>query len=355
MINRFLQSLKITRLAIALARFDALSALDFPGIKKACFPARFFAGGAECRKGGINSFLEKYDSPFLRSFFSSLLWRQPDILSAVACPHPESPVSENKNFYISLFRQLVKYSPELRPAYKTFMQQLDFLSDRRLYAGELEYLADKESGFDKKLSWEIDWINQSKEKLCLTFPDKTVFSDSLGKKSQQTLAGLWGYLFFEKSVLIPGWASIASDKKNNVNFYYPDAVFPADSRLQNYAVAALTENRLPKSYAEFLFQKGLFRLRRFCPDVDFNKSWREYLQVSYREQTPQEPSEAYLKSLSNTDFAAGFTPPVPLTPLSRFAELSKPKKLTKDRRFANSSPLVAVGLALLIFLLLKYF
>ena len=129
----------------------------------------------------------------------------------------------------------------------------------------------------------------------------------------------------------------------------------ADSLLKNFACAHILQSRRPQHYAEYKFVLGLNGLKQLCPSVSIKELWANYLNKHYKMPQKSAPSADYMQKMQEVGLSAGVSKAADLTPLSHIKELHFSKNLQKDRRFKNSSPLVILAIALMIYVLLKYF
>ena len=162
MINKFLQFIKKQRLAIRLAWFDCLFVIEGLQTFSYALPlARFFRR----RLSGDNiqhlhNFLIYNQNPLFFALYEEAASRQ-DIFAAPVYVFPVSDKqfagdmlyrlaagSEDKKFYLSLFREIVRRDyPELRAQYKVFERRLDTIYDMRFRASEMELLCEASVGF----------------------------------------------------------------------------------------------------------------------------------------------------------------------------------------------------------------
>lgn len=360
MITDFLQSLKIIRLAKEFAYMNLPEFFDLAGLKgyRKFVKSRELASQDSPLSKRIQKALIQNPNEYFKSFVSEIFY---DLL--------DSPInlemSKSKNtkenpqqieLYRSVFHKMILSDSRYQAAYQNFSHQIDMLSDKRLAASEIEELFSAEANNKDILVYEVDWTHTTKQNLEIYPLQASYTAKNLPTKIlEEKLAHLWAEIFFESSKLIYGWQSIIYNEQAEINFYCPEYMLSADSRLKNFACTHILQNRRPQNYTEYKFVLGLNGIKALCPSVNVKDIWANYLNKHYEIPQKNTPSADYMQKMQEVGLSAGVSKAVDLTPLSHIKELHFSKNLQKDRRFKNSSPLVILAIALMIYVLLKYF
>ena len=125
--------------------------------------------------------------------------------------------------------------------------------------------------------------------------------------------------------------------------------------LPNFALKHIQKAQNPQQYLEHKFAVAYNRLKRLCPQIDVAKELAPYCRKRYEKNIKAEEKEDLLANMSNLGFAINTKNKIELTPPSRIKRLQSPKIFGKEKEFRNSSPLLFLLLAAMIYALLKYF
>ena len=351
--NNIFQSLKIVRLAILLARAGLPQILDYLPLRWGWIIGKFF-GARVTRQSdaALLRFMQSDACPILKLLVSELCWRQ----DLPAVDLRQSPTDEDF-FWSPVARSILslraKHSADNLAAYKSFMRRQDMLFDKRLYAAEVEAVQAAGSGCPELLPIEIDWPACSQTELSMHFPPAAKFITELDSSAQTQLSLLWEKMFFGDSALLSNWSEVACSGEQ-LTFCNATISGHASAGLKNFLVRHLHKGVSPSTYEQYRLTQSLAHLRRLCPQVDLLRLWQSSLSTRYQDSSATPPPQ-YLQALQQTDYRAGLAEPLPLTDPQDLTHLLKPQDLSRNKRFANSSLVVVWGIAILIYILLKYF
>lgn len=370
MINKFLQFIKKQRLAIRLARFDCLFVIAGLQTFKYALPlARLFRR----RLNGDNiqhlhNFLIFSQNPLLFALYEEAASRQ-DIFATPVYVFPVSDKrfagdllyclaadSEDKKFYLSLFREIVRRDyPELRAQYKVFERRLDTVYDMRFRASEMELLCEASAGFSGFCPYEVDWLKTTKNKLYLCFDVPARSKRILSAAEQENLSRLFAYLFFEKSLFVSYWRSLCTGDNSRVSFLDFDAVYPVTPELKNYLLNFVGRQQKPARPEEYKLQRAVMVLQDFCPDINVFAAWSDYLNLTDFSSRVHSDNDNLLAQLKSGGLDLGQYRPVELRSPEELAYLLETKDLKKGAQFRKSSVIYWGPMAVLFYVLLNYF
>ncbi len=185
---------------------------------------------------------------------------------------------------LRLFREILAAGfPQFMPLADTLSERLDRLRDMRLYASDIQHLADSAASFEKTFVPEIDWIRTTKEELFFFPDDKVVLAEKLTPRQQKALAGLFACLLFERSLFVSSWRRVAVKDREQVAFTDFDFVYGADEALKDYALSLAAQKELlpagglmPSSAGELKLCRAVALLKTWCPAVDVAVVFGEY-------------------------------------------------------------------------------
>lgn len=356
MTKQILQSLKIFRLATALARWDLLELIDSPTTGIYVLWGKLWQKKSnDTLKSRINGFLEKETDELQKIFVSESGYEYVDFLPLEQLKTEKEISMEEAETYTILFRRLACFCPRLRTALPIFISRIDIARDKRLQASETEEYIRLSGKNEKALVYEVDWIKTDKFNLKLELPPQTKIGDELSAESQKALINIWADLFFEEDVLLWNWGEVISNEKNEAGFLSPDCLITIDSAVKNFALKHIQKAQNPQQYLEHKFVVAYNRLKRLCPQIDVAKELTPYCRKRYEKNIKAEEKEDLLANMSNLGFAINTKNKIELTPPSRIKRLQSPKIFGKEKEFRNSSPLLFLLLAAMIYALLKYF
>ena len=161
-------------------------------------------------------------------------------------------------------------------------------------------------------------------------------------------------MFFQKSILVSNWQDIAQ-QKDDIMFHNFSLMHQTPAQLKNYAVRFLLNHDAPQNYAQHRLAQALIRMEQTCPQVKFRQAYGAELSSHYEEKSPALISADYRAALQQTEYGRLLPSPIELPSAAEVSHLLKPQNYSRDKRFANSSLIVVWSLALMIYLLLKYF
>lgn len=278
------------KLALKLARFDLLFLVnDLSYFKLVIKPASLFVKPSPLSiPQRIQNFLNSspgYLPDLLVSEFSSIAFSQkklffylpslPSSFEAGSVLVKENIELRDSSFYLSLFKgMLITDFPQFLPAFSFFTKRLDLVSDRRLYAAELDNLLTQSTDSQKFLPLQINWIKTSSEELYLDLSSNIELTTILDEQSQRNFAELFFNHLFEKSIFISYWENVAVDSSGRVAMIDFDYIYSASEELKQFA---LDINRNPQSFEEQKLAYALKLLESYCPLVNLNE-----LLVSYQ-------------------------------------------------------------------------
>lgn len=357
MITDFLQSIKIINLSKKMVELNLPEFLNISGLRGYQKFVRKQKSNSQDSSlpQRLQNALSLSQDAYFRAFVSELFYDYLDYPCLKEKDDSDSPAQVE--VYRNVFHKVIMSDSRYQAAYQNFSHQVDMLSDKRLAASEIEELFSAEINNKNILVYEVDWAHTTKENLEI-YPLKAEYTTNQSlptKVMEEKLAQLWAELFFESSKLIYGWQSIIYNEDAEINFYCPKYMLSADSLLKNFACAHILQSRRPQHYAEYKFVLGLNGLKQLCPSVNIKELWANYLNKHYKMPQKSAPSADYMQKMQEVGLSAGVSKAADLTPLSHIKELHFSKNLQKDRRFKNSSPLVILAIALMIYVLLKYF
>lgn len=370
MINKFLQFIKKQRLAILLARFDCLFVISGLQTFKYAFPwiKLFRRKRPGDKTERLRNFLMTVQNPLFFAVYEEAASRQ-DIFAAPVYVFPEderqfagdelykrSVASEDKNFYRSLLREIVRRDyPELREQYKVFERRLDTIYDMRFLASEMELVCEAVSGFAGFCPYEVDWLKTTREKLCLSFEYPARSKRILKPREQENLSRLFAYMFFEKSLFVSYWRSLCVGDHSQVSFLDFDAVYPVTPELKKYLLRFVQNQQNPHRPEEYKLRRAIMVLQEFCPDINIFAAWDEYLNPADFSPRVRSDNDNLLAQLKNGGFDLGQYQPVELQSPEELSYLLQPQNLKKGARFRKSSIVYWGPLAVLFYVLLNYF
>ncbi len=371
MINEILQFIKKTILSIKLARGDVLFLLE--GLK----PFRFVLPQARLWKKKsrqplcirIRSFLDAEQSVFLDIAAEEVGIRSDvadgclftrdcgeDRLLSVSEPFRSAAVWQKKDvFYRKLWDEIARNDSRFILNGTVYKKRMDNLNDMRFYASELEILNQKTSGSPYSCPFEVDWIRTGKRELYLNFGAGCRFTSVLSKKEQESLAAVWGYMFFAGAVFISFWRGVLADAAGRVAFPDFDCVCEADWTLKNFAAEYIRGHALPQRENEFRLERALKLLRHYCPDINPFDFWKNYLNTLLPKEIGIGGQKSLLANLSRNGVV---TPPAKKLHFPAAADLAyllDSRRHKNDPRFRKSGVLYWGPLLLVIYLLFKYF
>lgn len=369
--NRFLQFIKKQRLAIRLARFNALFLISglktFRGTIKI---AKLFVRKSKQKPlVRFQKFLLSENNPLLFAIYDELTCRTdllpydsyllPEIhrtLEGEICAKTNNRLYD-ADFWLALCEEIVAEDyPELAEQYKLFKQRLDAVFDMRFYASELEMLCGEVGGYERGCPFEINWQKTSRNELWLYFPNKYDLSNSLSPKAQESLSRLIAYLIFDKKIFMSLFNGVAYNHQSRVCLPDIDYLYPVSPELQTYAINCVMHRQKPKTVLEYKMQRLLFLLEDYCPDIKVFETWRDYLKQDYsRLPQAENRDEELLNLFSSCGIEQCTRHPVILTNPKDIAWLLDSRRHLKNPQFKNSTfrywgPLVvAIGLSLYFF------
>lgn len=371
MINEILQFIKKTILSIKLARGDMLFLVE--GLKP--FRSALLQARPWKRKSPlpplvrIRRFLDKEQSVFLDIAAEEISARsdvvrgclltrdcEEDRLLSGHEPFCVAAGWQGKDvFYQRLWAEAAAVDSRLSLEKTVYGKRLDNRSDMRFYASELEILNQKISGSPYGCPFDIDWIRTGKRELFLNFGVKCRFTSALSKKEQESLAAVWGYMFFEGAAFISFWRGVLADVKGRVAFPDFDCVCNADWALKNFAAEYIRGRVLPRRKIEFRLERALKLLRHYCPDINPFDFWKNYLDTLLPKEIGVGGQKSLLANLSRNGVV---TPPAKKLRFPAAADLVyllDSRRHKNDPRFRKSGVLYWGPLLLVIYLLFKYF
>lgn len=296
--NQFLQFIKKQKLAIRLAKFDSLFAIEnLSAFRKTLPLAKLFRCQSEQNPiRRLQRFLDSENNPLLNAVYEELTSRT-DILPAVAYLQPVADITlvgdvlartigdlGDVEFYLNLFAEIINSDyPELAEQLELFQKRLDAITDMRFYASELEMLCAEVAAFERGCPFEIDWIKSNKEKLYLYFEKSYEYSVHLPLSAQESLSRLFGYLIFEKAIFISSWNGVGYNRNGQVCLLDFDYLYPVSPSLRQYAIDYLTKGREPILVKEFKMRRALQLLEEYCPNLKVFKFWKAYFSQEIRQ------------------------------------------------------------------------
>lgn len=356
MTKQILQSLKIFRLATALARWNLLELIDSPATGKYVLWGKLWQKKSNADlKSQISGFLAKETDELQKIFVSESGYEYVDFLPLAPLKTEQKISAEEAEAYTILFRRLACFCPRLRTALPIFISRVDIARDKRLQASETEEYLHLSGKNEKALAYEVDWIKTDKFNLKLELPPQTKIGGKLSIESQKALVNLWADLFFEEDMLLWNWSEVISNEKNEAGFLSPDSLIAIDSAVQNFALKHIQKAQLPQQYLEHKFMVAYNRLKKLCPQIDVATELAPYCRKRYKKNIKAEEKEELLTNMSDLGFVINTKNKIELTPSSRIKKLQSPRIYGKEKEFRNSSPLLFLLLAAMIYALLKYF
>ena len=353
--NLILQYPKIIKVEKALARSGLGFLLEDSPFRFASIFLPLYKGAATLPPDkALSAFMSGTADSIFKLFVCELGWKHsaPEVIFSSS---PNSAMLYKQREELRrIFQYWVKADSSYQGAYRSFVQRSDILLDKRLYASEIEAVYDAAKHLPHVLHSEIDWSLCDKENLAETFPSETDFVVIPDSKGQLNLAKLWGELFFQKSILVSNWQDIAQ-QKDNVMFHHFSLMHKITARLKNYAVRFLLYHEAPRNYAQYRLTQALAHLAQTCPQIKLNQVYSAELSQHYEEHSAPDITADYRAAMQQTEYGQILPSPLELPSATEVSYLLKPKNYSRDKRFANSSLVVVWGLALLIYLLLKYF
>lgn len=357
MTKQILQSLKIFRLATVLARFDLLSLIDSPNTRLYFLWGKIFCRANQADiKEKIQLFLSSEVDEAQKIFVSEIEYEKVDFLPARP-PLKEQNISPDEVEALTiLFRKLAYFHPRLRAALPTFVSRTNVIQDKRLAASEIEEYLALSGKVKDALIYEVNWKETNKQKLKIIYPPLTEKEKELTPTNQKTLINIWSNLFFEDNTLLWHWQGIQTSTDGKSGFSYPDCLLTITDSIKNFAIEFIRTNKSPQTYLEYKTVLALNQLKRLCPKVKLNQELSSFCQKRYKSSGKK--SEDNTQTIDNM-IQAGFTvplkPKVELTPYSKIKDLQTMHRYGKEKEFRNSSPLLFLLLAAMIYALLKYF
>ena len=356
MTRQILQPRKIFRLATTLARWDLLDLIDSPATRIYVLWGKLWRRkSTENIKTRMSRFLEQEEDELHKIFVSELGYEYVDSLPCSTLK-TEQEISRNEAATLTiLFRKLARYHPRLRAALPIVISRMDCAADKRLAASETEEYLRLSSQTSKALPYEINWSQTDKNNFKLELAPQTKIGGDLSSKSQAVLVQIWGNLFFEADTLLAQWSSLVSNPKGEAGFFVPTSLIAVDDKVQNYAVSFMKTGQAPQRYLEHKFVAAYNQLKKCCPQIDISTELAPYCHKHYEKNIRAEEQEDMLNEMSQLGFAVDVKNKITLTPPSRIKDLQNHKIYGKEKEFRNSSPLLFLLLAAMIYALLKYF
>lgn len=373
MINEILQFIKKQKLAIHLARHNALFVIkglkSFSGVMPLAklFVVKNKLPHARC----IENFLAAENNPILYAATDEIAARSDIVGKTLLYPYNQQtrtmhqevlfksiPLDSERKFWVELFREIVnKDFPQLKSQLSFFERRLDIILDLRFYGSELETLHENSANYESCCDFEIDWIKTNKHNLFLDFDGTCRFTQMLPKAAQENLVNLCAYLFYEQSLFISSFSGVSLDEKNQVSFLDFDYIYQAETTLKDFAAQYMQGKApQPQSNNEYKLQRAFMLLKRYCPDVDIVAIWHN--SGGSDSLTPRfAPTDelSYLKLMTDSGINLLYRDEIPDTNASSLAYLLDSSRHKKDPQYRKSSLLYAAPLFLLIYVLFKYF
>ena len=316
----------------------------------------------------LRLFLEKEDNPILFALADEIaargdlvgttLWERspvrPRRLEGEELFQTSAPAADKK-FYLDLCAEIVANDyPQLKEQLQFFKRRLDIVLDQRFYASELETLNENAKG---DCLFETDWFKTTRQELWLCFDEPCTYTAELSIPAQESLGRLVAFLLYEKDLFVSAYGGVGVNKAERVCFLDFDYLYPADSRLKDYAAAYFREQRRPSVLSEFKLARSLRLLEKYCKDIKvahlFEPYWRHAVERPPL-SAPVAAPEEMLRRLSASGMV--FRSPEVDSPKNPrdLAYLLDSTRHKRDPRFLKSSVCYLGPLFVVIYLLFKY-
>lgn len=371
MINGILQFIKKTIFAVKLARFDALGTVSgLRTFKFQLWAARWFVKKRNfplsenfCR------FLQNENNLFLNAAVDEIRSR-PDIVgekdfylyySAPGILRGETlfKTTENamdKAFWLRLFDEIVRRDyPQLKEQYNFFLRRLDMLQDMRFYASELEELKKAAMGYASPDVFEVDWIRSGKDKLYMIFERECRLTNKLHPESQEDLAHLFGYLFFEKNWFVSTWQGVAVMPDGRVVLPDFDYLYPATDDFKSFAKSWFKNQAAPANDFEFKLVRAFKLLQSYCPAINIAAVWQNYLDAPASTYKAAPAQNQLLHDLQRHGVVVKTDSDINFDKAEDLSYLLDSRRHKNDPRFRNSTVWYWGPLLIAVYVLYNYF
>ena len=365
--NAFLQFLNRQRLAISLSRSDLLREFDETGIFRHYKAAAslFRRRSADTIVDRIRDFLRRENDEVL-TVLADEIWSRCNTENPPLCPAPDTflpsgscclcrSMSEKKrDFYRRWLKELPAPAADIAAV---CARRWNLRRDMRLYAADWQEISELVKTTESGFCWEVDWPRTSADCLWVVNAEQVRVTTLLNPEEQRHLAQLWGNLFFEKNCFIASWSGVAVDSLRRVMWTDFDALYPADSDLQNFAAAFLKNGVLPKRASEIKLAAALHRLRFFVPDINLFDIWKTWLESGYgrRQITQMTAVPSFQSALRRSGMDFLIREPAKSKQPEEIRYLLDSSRHRKDPRFRKSSIFYWLPLVIAIYILLRYF
>lgn len=364
--NEILQFIKKIKFCHRLARSGVLFVFkEFPTFR---IPAAIASVTAHCGAAPtpivLSTYLQSEPNPLIRTLFEELIMedstdfmnRSTQIFSGTL-PVLSTRQIADPDFLQQLAVNLVaKDRPLWSARLKAFKSRVAKLTDLRFYASELEHLQDSAAEFAELLPYTVEWLQTGKDNLWVSFNHECCYGVDLPPPVQRNLLRLWSFLFFEKKLLVSAFPAVLYNSQHQVNFLEIGNLFPVEIDSRRVLSECLHGKARILDDSRRQVAQALQRLRSLTPDVDFNA-----FMASMAELYPPRPATEIVDDSSLLDLyvkhglllspRSSLVDPAP----RRLSYLLDKNRFKKDARFKKSSLSYALPLAILIYVLYRYF
>lgn len=371
MINKILQFIKKTILALKLARYNLLGVISgLKTFRRQLLIARFFnKKNKQSLPENLRAFLQQENNPLLDALADDLSARS-DIIGTDSfyLSHIEPRILKgeilfktaaepaDKVFYRRLFAELVRKDfPEPEEQNTFFGRRLDVLQDMRLYASELEELEKNISAYDGRRCFEIDWIRCQKENLYLQFKSECQLTDKLSPEAQEDFVKLFGYLLFEKNLFVSAWQGVAVMPNGQTSLLDFDFIYQATGESKTLIKSSFDGTACPKNDIEYKLLRALKLLKHYCPQVDVAALWHNYLQLPDSKIKTPASGKQLLQNLQSHGVVMKTTSEIIFDEPEDLAYLLDSRRHKNDPRFRKSTIWYWGPLLIAIYFLYRYF
>lgn len=364
--NEILQFIKKIKFCRRLARFNVLfTCKEFSTFR---IPAALTAATAHSSTtsapAALGAYLQSEPNPLIRAFFEEMimedstdfLYRSPQVFNGTL------PVLSTRQIADTAFLQrtaadlVAKDRPLWSDRLKAFKSRVGKLTDLRFYASELERLQDSAAGFAELLPYSIEWLQTGKDNLWVSFAHECCYGADLPPPVQCNLLRFWSFLFFEKNLLVSAFPAVLYNSQHQVNFLEIGNLFPVEIDSRRFLTECLHKKAPVLEESQRRIALALQRLRLLTPDIDFN-AFMASMAALYPSQPVAETGgdspllDLYAKHGLLLSPRSSLVDPAP----QKLSYLLDKNRFKKDARFKKSSLSYALPLAILIYVLYRYF